>query len=143
MPSMIVRRPPDAPRRDLTDEEVSRIERETARMRTDPDLGPSHIAGDHSAGSLRRWVLGGGLRRAAAEERAAEAERRRRVASTLWSRVHPGGWPPWVVHLRNYKDDRPPGEPPTTTENAAGRRAGHLTTTDEGSALSSDRGERP
>lgn len=106
----------------------------------DPDLGPGHIYGDHSAGSYRRWLLGGGPEREEAYIAAAQEQRRRALLQDLWRRVHPEDpIPPDVLDLTNYGGE-PPGEPPTTADEhtAAGPRAGHLTTKDEGSALSID-----
>lgn len=129
------------------------------RSTPDPDLGPSHLYGDHTAGSYRRWVLAGGLDRAEAAEEERKRADRRRVSRALWQRVHPDAMPPDVVNLRNYAEPcpilrecwqawhtlaehvaalPPPGDDPTTTTDAAGPRAGHLTTTDEGSALAVD-----
>lgn len=64
-----------------------------------PDYGPSHILGDHSAGSYRRWFFGGGF------DRAREREQRDRcqAARALWHRVHgQTAWPPGTVSLTNY-----------------------------------------
>lgn len=69
----------------------------------DPTRGPSHLHGDYSPGSYRRWVLGGGMDRAEADEQRRDRNGRRATLHDLWRRVHGAeSCPPDVLNLRNY-----------------------------------------